>query len=118
MSPLSIGGSHRMRDRTRATVPCRYGFILLRRAYSKKSPRVGTGLPPAGFSGWSQNGCPQRLFVRDPHFLDHARVLGELFACQDTQLFGRSAAHRKAQILELVADFGIGEGVERLSIQP
>jgi hypothetical protein len=38
---------------------------------------------------------------RNPHFLDHPRVFGELIAGQRPQFFRRAAAHGEAEVLEL-----------------
>src|SRR5258705_7398793 len=67
-------------------------------------------------------GCRDRaagkLLASDSHFLDHARIFGELIACHDTKLFRRTATHRKAQLLQLVANFGVAKRFQNLGVQP
>src|SRR5258706_7882895 len=58
------------------------------------------------------------LFVRDSHFLDHARIFGELIARQDAEFLRRAAPYGKSQLFELAANFTVAERLENLGVQP
>src|SRR4051812_28634144 len=66
----------------------------------------------------SQIGWPASLFVRDSHFLDHARIFGELITRHDAKLFRRAAPHGKSQLFELATNFTVAERLENLGVQP
>jgi hypothetical protein len=61
---------------------------------------------------------PGGLFVGDAHFLDHARILGELIARQDSQFLRRTAAHRETQLLQPVANIGVADRLQHFGIEP